>query len=201
MNYLTAASLALALSSTGFADDRPTVGEFEVNLSAFMLANLLDLEEPPKYRHAELAYRLNERTVIGIEAMAWHYYAPLGIPYGSSLGDPAENYPGYVQAAGAGLSYKQFVYRKVFLKGHATVLHQTYRSMEGKELGTGVQLFAVGRLGYQFNLLNNRLFIEPSIAVTSWPVNTGLPDGFQQQENNWPSVFVGEPGLNIGFRF
>ena len=47
----------------------------------------------------------------------------------------------------------------------------------------------------------NRLFLEPSVAFNFFPVSTNVPAAFEVQDERWPSYFLVEPGLNIGFSF
>lgn len=59
------------------------------------------------------------------------------------------------------------------------------------------------RLGFHVPLFKNRLFIEPSVAVTNWPVNTNVPESFQVLEGEWPgySPFLYfMPSFSILFR-
>ena len=70
-----------------------------------------------------------------------------------------------------------------------------------KKIQSGFQLFNTLRFGYQFRLFQNRVFLEPSIACTFWPINTNLPESFQVEENKYPNYFLGEPGLHFGFNF
>ncbi len=113
----------------------------------------------------------------------------------------ALNFPGRVQAFGAGLAYKRFVWKNAYAQIHSTLLHQNYLGEDGNKIQSGIQLFNTLRLGYQFRFFKNRFFIEPSIAMTFWPVNTNLPASFQVEENKWNGYFLGEPGIHFGFNF
>ena len=57
------------------------------------------------------------------------------------------------------------------------------------------------RLGYHVPLFKNRFFIEPSVAVTHWPINTNVPESFAALEHKWPKYFLLEPGLHFGYKF
>ena len=165
----------------------------------FILANFADDPEPPHYFQLNLGYRITPKDVISTEIIRWDYYEPLGVPLGKK--QTATNFPGKVRAFGAGLAYKRFIWKRVYTQIHSTLLRQKYLDEQGKQLGKGIQLFNTVRVGYQFRLFKNRLFIEPSIAVTFWPVNTNLPPVFHVEENKWNSYFIGEPGLHFGFNF
>ena len=72
---------------------------------------------------------------------------------------------------------------------------------EDEKMQNGFQLFNTFRFGYHFKLFKNRVFIEPSVCVTWWPVNTNMPQSFQIEEDKWNNYFLFEPGLHFGINF
>jgi hypothetical protein len=72
---------------------------------------------------------------------------------------------------------------------------------EGEKIQNGFQLFLTGRVGYHIRLFKDRFFLEPSIAVTYWPINTNVPESFAEVEKKWPNYFLFEPGLHFGVKF
>lgn len=166
-----------------------------------MLANLVPMDYPPAYYQLNYEYRLTPRDVFSVEALTWRYHAPLGIPFGKHYEDPEENFPGYVQAYGVALVYKRFMWRGLYGAVHAANMHQTYIDDEGEGIQSGYQLFMTFRAGYRFQFLEQRFFLEPSLAMTAWPINTNLPASFAAQEDKWPRVFLVEPGLHSGVAF
>ncbi|MEX2591730.1 MAG: hypothetical protein WD426_03075 [Anditalea sp.] len=78
---------------------------------------------------------------------------------------------------------------------------QKYVDKDNLKIQNGYQLFMTYRLGYHFELLKNRLFIEPSVAITHWPINTNVPESFAKLESQWPNYFLFEPGLHFGIKF
>lgn len=173
--------------------------KYFIGSTLFMLANLSP--EPPKYYQLNFGYRISPKDVISFEAITWNYKGPLGRQYGEDYENKESNYPGVVQAFGAGLAYKRFLWKRAFGQVHATALHQNYLDENDNKMQSGFQLFNTIRIGYQFRFLKNRLFLEPSIACTFWPINTNLPDSFQELEDKFPKYFLGEPGLHFGFNF
>lgn len=167
-----------------------------VSTSAFMLGNLLP--EPPRYVQLNVGYRFTDKDALILEAITWTYDAPLGIPFGPDWGDPQHDFPGHARDVGVGLAYQRFWWKGIYTTAHLTPFRQAYFDEAGERIQAGLQLWCVLRAGWHFSLLQDRLFIEPSVAVTSWPVNTNLPAGFAEQEDKWPAYFVGEPGLHIG---
>ena len=170
-----------------------------VGSSLFMLGNLAS--DPPHFYQLNIGYRITPKDVISIEAITWTYDGPLGRSYGSDFDDEASEFPGQVRAYGAGLAYQRFVWKKAYVQAHATALRQNYLDVSGDKIQSGFQLFTALRTGYQFQFFKNRFFIEPSLAITFWPVNTNMPDSFQAQEDRFNNYFIGEPGLHFGFNF
>lgn len=170
-----------------------------VGSTLFVLANLAP--NPPQYYQLNYGYRLTPKDVLSVEAITWTYGGPLGRPYGPDFEHPASNFPGKVRAAGAGLAYKRFWWKRLYTQVHATAFHQTYLDEAQMKIQRGFQLFTVLRIGYQFRFFKQRFFLEPSVAATSWPINTNLPESFQVQEDQWPKYFLFEPGLHFGINF
>ena len=170
-----------------------------IGSTAFMVLTPI-VEPSPRYFQLNFGYSLTPKDVISVEAITWEYQGPLGRPYGSNYEDAATDFPGSVQAYGAGLAYKRFLWRGGFAQAHATAFRQNYLDPQRDRIQSGFQLFTTLRVGYQLRL-GSRWWIEPSVAMTAWPVNTNLPGSFQVEEDKWNKFFVGEPGLHFGFDF
>ncbi len=166
----------------------------------FMLANF-STNETPNYYQLNYGYLITPKDVISIEAITWNYYEPIGIPYGSDKTDKNNNFPGKAKAYGVGLAYKRFLWKGIYTQFHSTAFKQNYIDKNNKKIQSGFQLFNTLRFGYHFKLFKNRMFIEPSIAFTYWPINTNLPDSFQIEEDKWNNFFLFEPGLHFGINF
>lgn len=199
--HLVSTVLALMVSlSVIQAQSRDSIHrKYFVGSTLFVLANLVDDPEPPMYGQLNFGYRITPDDVISLELITWNYYEPLGVPYGQKSSAP--NYPGRVHAFGAGLAYQRFIWKGAYAKVHSTLLRQNYLDELGNRIQSGYQLFNTIRIGYQFRFFKNRCFIEPSIAMTFWPINTNLPASFQQEENKWNKFFLGEPGVHFGISF
>lgn len=170
-----------------------------VSTSLFMLANFLP--DPPHFFQLNYGRRLTEKDALMVEAITWQYPAPLGIPYGESYGNAEENFPGIVRDFGIGLAYQRFWWKKLYTTFHATPFLQQYLTPEREKIQTGFQLFLTARVGYRITFLENRCFLEPSVAFTHWPINTNLPAAFAEREDRWPNYFLFEPGLHVGYQF
>ncbi len=172
---------------------------WQVGSSMFMAMNALP--DPPKFFQFNAGYRVTNRDVVSLEAITWTYERPLGIPWGPSFDDKLENYPGDVRSFGVGVAYQRFLWRGAYAAAHALPLLQQYRDPAGREIQKGFQLFTTLRAGYHVPLFRKRWFIEPSIAMTAWPVNTNVPDSFAARDRKWSKYFLAEPGLHFGMRF
>lgn len=198
---LLATSLLYQISWAQTADDSSKIRKHFVSTSAFMIGNLIFLEESPRFLQLNYGYRITPKDAIIVEAITWQYHAPLGVPYGPDFGSDEVKFPGFARDYGIGLAYQRFWWKRLYTTIHATPFRQHYFDLEGEKIQSGFQLFMVGRLGWQFRLFEQRLFIEPSLAVTHWPINTNLPESFQAQEDRWPNYLLFEPGLHIGWNF
>ena len=172
--------------------------------SLFVLANFSSNDSPSFYQ-LDYGYRLTPKDAILIQAITWKYYAPLGIPYGSSynvgIKDPDESYPGSVTAYGVGVGYQRFLWKSLYSTVHATPFYQRFVNSENKKIQEGFQLFLQLRFGYRMEFFNNQFYFEPSVAFNYWPINTNFPASFAKIESKWPNYFLFEPGLNFGINF
>ncbi len=170
-----------------------------VGSSAFVLGNLAP--DPPSFYQLNIGYRITPKDVISLEAITWTYKAPLGIPYGSSWGDKSEDYPGSIREYGLGIVYQRFLWKGLYTSLQVIPLKRIYRDTDNKTIQKGFQLFSTFRIGYHISLFKNRLFIEPSIASTFWPVSTNVPQAFADKDAKWNRFFLFEPGLHFGINF
>jgi hypothetical protein len=200
MKKITSTILVIAIFSTmAFSQTNNQDSSYKhhfIGSSLFMLFNFLP--DPGHFYQLYYGYRITQKDAIIIEAITWRYHAPLGIPMGQTTDD---DFPGDIRDIGIGVAYQRILYKGIYSTVHATPFVQQYFTPEKEKIQTGFQLFCTLRFGYHFKLFKNRMFIEPSIAFTSWPINTNLPESFQEQEDKWPSYFLFEPGLHFGFKF
>jgi len=171
-----------------------------IGSTGFMLFNLSSNERPDFYQ-INLGYRLSEKDVISLEIKTWRYFEPLGIPYGKSKTDPAENFPGYIRERGFAIAYQRFLWKGLYTAIHSMAAWQSFVNEEGRKFDDGFQIFNTYRLGYHIKLFNGKFFIEPSLAVTHRPYHTTMPEDFGQLDDKWSKLFFGEPGLHIGYNF
>jgi len=172
-----------------------------VGSSAFVLANAFP--DPPSFYQLNLGYRLTRKDAISLEAITWMYREPLGIPYGPNkfAKSKLQEYPGRVRGSGVGVAYQHLFWKGLYAQAHALPLWQRYSDRNGKKIQDGFQLFTTLRTGYQVKLLSDRWFLEPSVSVTAWPINTNVPPTFAAADKNWNRYFLFEPGLHLGRRF
>lgn len=197
---LVMAGLLATMPRLAGAQDAPdTVARRHfVGSSAFMLFNVLP--DPPSFFQLNYGRWVTKRDIVSLEAITWTYHAPLGIPYGPSMGSPDEAYPGHVTAYGLGVAYQRMLWKDAYSALHATPMLQTYVNDRDEKIRNGFQLFLTARLGYHVRLFD-RFFVEPSVAFTHWPINTNMPETFRARERRWPNYFLFEPGLHVGVKW
>lgn len=171
-----------------------------IETQAFMILTPI-LDPSPEFLQLNLGYKISQKDEVAVEFITWAYTGPLGRQLGPDYENPESGYDGDAKSLGMGLAYKRYIWKGAYARVHATAFRQTYRDANKEKIQTGFMLFNTVRLGYNFNFLNERFFISPSMGMTFWPVLTNLPDSFQAQEDNFPSYFLGEVGLHVGFNF
>lgn len=202
--FLFAMVLALAYTNANSQTQmqETTYRKFFIGSTLWELGNFIPGDtNPPDLVQLNFGYRITPKNVISIEAKTWKYAWPLGIPYGKSSQAPGEGYNGYVRAFGIGLVYQHFWWKGAYTSIDAGNMLQRYFGEDNKHIQNGYQLFMTYRLGYHFTFFKNRFFLEPSVAITHWPINTNVPESFAQVESKWPNYFLFEPGLHFGFKF
>jgi hypothetical protein len=171
-----------------------------VGTSSFTLMNLVPGDYPPHFYQLNVGYQLTPKDRLSVEAITWRYYHPLGIPWGESKESSDKAYPGHVREYGVGLAYQRSLTKGIYSSLSAVPFWRRYYDTQDEKIGNGLQLLLTARLGYHFRL-RDRLFFEPSIAFNYWPVSTNVPATFAAQDKRWPSYFLFEPGLHVGFTF
>jgi hypothetical protein len=172
-----------------------------IGTSMFTLMNLASDDQPPHFYQVNFGYQLTPKDRLSVEAITWRYYHPLGIPWGEEGRDSADKaYPGHVREFGIGLEYQRALPKNFFSSISAIPFFRRYYDTQNEKIGKGMQLYLTARVGYHFMVLD-RLFLEPSVAFNFWPVSTNVPAAFEAQDDRWPSYFLFEPGLNVGFTF
>ena len=196
LRSLVALGLLLASPPSAQADDE--TARWSVGTSAWMLANALP--DSPQFAYLDVERWLGRRDALVVEPVTWTYRAPIGIPYGSSYGDDAEAYRGFVRSIGAGLGWRHRLYRGLDASVRAFQFLQRYHE-DGRPPTSGYQLFLQARLGWRWHVGGSDFWLEPSVAFNWWPIEVGRPDAFRARDERWPSYFLFEPWLNLGWRW
>lgn len=169
---------------------------WSLGTSAWMLANLFP--DSPQFYYLELSWALDDRNALVIEPITWTYTGPIGIPYGASFGDAAWDYPGRVRSVGLGLGWRRRIYRGLNASARAIHFVQNYEE-HGHPTETGYQLFLQARFGWRWTPLGRGPWVEPAVAFNWWPIERGRPQAFRERDARWPSYFLFEPWLNVGW--
>lgn len=191
-------SLALLLARAAPAGAEPDSDDesWSVGTSAWIVANALP--DPPDFYYVELDRRIDDRNALVIEPVTWTYHAPIGIPYGSSFGDSAQDYPGYVRSVGVGVGWRHRFYRGFNASVRSFHFLQLYHE-DDRARTTGYQLFLQARVGWRWTPRASGFWLEPSVGFNWWPIEVGRPASFRAMDERWPSYFLFEPWLNAGW--
>lgn len=171
---------------------------FFIGSSLFMLANFT--KDSPQYYRLDLGYRLTPKDAVILQPITWAYHAPLGIPYGNSLGAKEEDYPGSVRSFGVGVGYNRTLWKGLFLGAYVNPLLVNYYEDKNK-IQSGFQLFLQMQLDYHIEFFKKRFYLEPGITFNFWPITTNMPESFKTFEDRWPNYFLFEPVMNFGINF
>ena len=170
-----------------------------VGSSLFMFGNL-DKTNNPEYIQLNLGYRITPKDVVSLDFKRSVYNFPIGLPFGPSFDKPGEDYPGHGRILAPTIGYQRFLWKGAFTSVHALNAFEKYIDEDDKKIGNGYTLYLNFHLGYQFKFFKNRLFFEPAIGCSYWPVRTNVPESFKLVEKKWPNYFI-QPGLNFGYNF
>lgn len=195
-------SFIVAKANSQTTEQDSTYKKFFIGSSLFVLANLIpDQPNPPSFYQLNFGYRLTPKDVVSIEAITWEYAWYNGIPWGKSFEAPEEKYPGSIREVGLAIAYQRFFWKGAYGAVHALNAKQTYLDENDNKIQNGYRLFMTYRVGYHIEFFKNTFFLEPSVAVTHWPVDTNVPASFAAVQNKWPNYFLFEPGLHFGIKF
>jgi hypothetical protein len=184
-----------------YAKQDSTYRKFFVGSTLFMLANLLPDNNKPEMVYLNFGYRITGKDVISLELKTWKYAWPIGIPYGKSFEAEGKGFPGYIREHGVSLSYYRFLWRGLFAQVDVMPAFQTFANEKGNKIDNGFQIFNTYSIGYHIKLFKDRLFFQPSIAITHRPYQSTMPDSFKQIDDRWSRFFFGQPGLHFGYNF
>ena len=174
--------------------------KYFIGSTLFMIANVVADNNPPGMVYLNFGYRITGKDVISIEFKTWKYAWPIGIPYGKSFEAEGEGFPGYIREHGVSLNYQRFLWKHLFAQVDVMPAWQTFVNDKGNK-DHGFQIFNTYSIGYHIKLFKDRLFFQPSIAMTHRPYQSTMPDSFKQVDDRWSKFFFGQPGLHFGYNF
>ena len=194
---LLLASCLQANAKLGLQDS--SFKRFYVGSSLYLLGNF-DRKNNPEYVQINFGYRITPKDVISVEFKRSVYAWPIGIPWGPSFDGPGLNYPGHARILAPTIGYQRFWWKGVYTSIYSLNAFEKYMDEDKKKIGNGYTMYINFHLGYQFKFFKNRLFFEPAIGCSYWPIRTGVPESFKAVEKQWPNYFI-QPGLHFGFNF
>lgn len=185
-----------------YAEDSTYKKHF-IGSSLFVLVGNLSTTNSPNFVQLNLGYRITGKDVITLEPKTWKYAWPNGIhPFlNNSYGKPEEKFPGYVREFGISLAYQRFFVKGLYAELNVMPTLQHFINDNGNKIDNGFQLFNTYRVGYHVKLFKDRVFFQPSVAITHRAYHTELPAGFKELDDKWSKFIIGEPGLHFGFNF
>jgi hypothetical protein len=181
------------------AQQDSTYRKWFMGSSLFMFGNFAKVNNP-QYIQLNAGYRINPKNVVSVEFKRSIYSWPIGIPFGPSFDGPGLNYPGHGRILAPTIGYHHFWWKGVYTSVHALNAFEKYMDTDKNKIGNGYTLYLNFHLGYQFKFFKNRVFFEPAIGCSYWPVRTNVPASFKAVESQWPNYFI-QPGLHFGFNF
>jgi hypothetical protein len=147
-------------------------------------------------------YKITPKDKIEIKVATWKLFEPMGIPFGNPLlMKESEFYPGRLRESGIGVTYQRMLWKGLFASIEILPLKKTYLDENNKKIGDGFKLYTTYHIGYHLPLFKNRLYIEPQVHCNYWPIDTNIPQGFDEKESKWNNYFLFEPNLYIGVNF
>jgi hypothetical protein len=182
------------------AQQDSTYRRWYIGSSLFMLGNFAKVNNP-EYVQLNIGYRITPKNVVSFEFKRSIYSWPIGIPFGSpSFDAPGKNYPGHARILAPTIGYQHFWWKGVYTSVYALNAFEKYLDGNNKKIGNGYTLYMNFHLGYQFKFFKNRLFFEPAIGCSYWPIRTNVPESFKEAEKDWPNYFI-QPGFHFGYNF
>ena len=170
-----------------------------IGSTLYLLGNF-DKTNNPEYVQLNIGYRITRKDVVSFEFKRSIYAWPIGIPFGPSFDAPGLNYPGHSRILAPTLAYQRFWWKGVYTSVYALNAFEKYMDENKKKIGNGYTLYLNFHLGYQFNFFKNRVFFEPAIGCSYWPIRNNVPESFKLVEKEWPNYFI-QPGLHFGYNF
>lgn len=176
-----------------------TYRKYYIGSSFLMLGNFIKVNNP-EYVQLNVGYRITPKDVVSVEFKRSIYSWPIGIPFGPSFDGPGLNYPGHARILAPTVGYQRFWWKGVYTSVYALNAFEKYMDENKKKIGNGYTLYVNFHAGYQFKFFKNRMFFEPAIGCSYWPVRTNVPESFKAVEERWPNYFI-QPGLHFGVNF
>lgn len=192
--------ICAAQANAQYAKTDSTYKRWLIGSSLFVLLGNFDTENPPHFGQLNVGYRITGKDVVSLELRTWRYAWPNGIhPFlNEAYKKPEEKFPGYVREYGFAIGYQRFFVKGLYAEVNSMPTWQSFINENGEKIDNGFQIFNTYRVGYHIKLFKDRLFIQPSMAMTHRAYHTTLPDGFKQLDDKWSKFIFPEPGLHFG---
>lgn len=102
---------------------------------------------------------------------------------------------------GVGVGYKRFFGKRLHSTLYATNFLTQYFDSDYKIIQYGYQLMLRAVVGYRFRIFGDRWYLAPSVEFFYLPVNTNLPESFEEIEKDYTNYNLGQINMYFGYRF
>lgn len=183
-------------------NNKVTAHRFSISTPYYSFLNFGEEKTNTHHYELQIGYKLTPKDRIGIKLATWKMFAPMGMPMQEQLKFDEDNfYPGRLRESGIGVTYQRMLWKGLFATVEVLPQLKTYLDKDEKKIGNGFKLYTTYHLGYHISLLKNRFYIEPQIHCNYWPVDTKVPNGFREKDEEWNNYFLFEPNLYLGVNF
>jgi len=203
----TALAFSQNIPKTGSVKVKDTLPYYKFSVSTTWLSFGNFGVEKTNTHHYELhvKYALTPKDKIGIKFATWSLFQPMGILWWDGvlekLDTESEFYPGRLRETGIGISYQRMLWKGLFATVEILPQLKTYLDENNNKIGNGFKLYTSYHLGYHFSFFKDRVYLEPQIHCQYWPIDTNVPQSFEDKDSGWNNYFLFEPNLYIGFKF
>ena len=200
--FFLALLLILSVDSFAQSNNLKTDYKFSVSTTWYSFANWEKEKTNIQMYEFHFKYKLTPKDKIGIKFATWKLFEPMGIPWWDShVMKESEYYPGRLRETGIGVSYQRMLWKGLFATVEILPMFNTYLDENKTKICNGFKLYTSYHIGYHIPFFKNRIFIEPQIHCSYWPIDTNIPQGFKEKEDRWNNYFLFEPNLYIGVNF
>lgn len=193
---------SIVMVVNAFSQTQNQTSNYSVSTTILSFDNFGEEKTNTHHYELHLGYTLTPKDKIGIKLATWKLFAPMGMPMQEQLKfDESNFYPGRLRESGIGFTYQRKIWKELFVATEILPQLKTYLNEDDNKLNNGFKLYTSYHLGYHISLFKDRAYLEPQIHCQYWPIDTNVPQGFKDKDDEWNNYFLFEPNLYIGANF